>query len=127
MFCREMQHLCSLRPSMKVPPYGKPLRALMESGNRPSNCIYLYIGKNAWDKGKNSSICRNSRTLALPFEKSPYLYDWPVNGCDILVIETSPVDTDYIDILAGILFGNEAKSITLISSSLLVTTYKKDF
>ena len=112
---------------MKVPPYGKPLRGLIDSGTRPKNNVYLYLGKLAWDRGKNSSFCRQSRTLALPPEKSPLLYDWPVNGCDILMIETSPLDTEYVENIAGIMFGNGAKSVSLISIDLLLTIYKKEF
>ncbi len=112
---------------MKVPPFGKPLKELLQSGELPTNSIYLYIGNKAWERGKKSSISRTSRTLILPPNESPLIYDWPVNGCDILMIETSPIDTESIEHLVAILFGNGATKVTLISFDFLLTIYKKDF
>lgn len=112
---------------MKVPPYGKPLKALLDSGQLQNNSIYLYIGNYAWERGRLSSHSRTSRTLILPPNHSPLNYDWPVNGCDILMIETSLIDTEYIENLVNILFSYGAIKATLISNDFLLTIYKKDF
>ena len=112
---------------MQTPPYGKPLKALLEQGQLPNNSVYLYIGQKAWDKGQLSAISRASRTLILPPNHSPLIYDWPVNGCDILMIETTPIDTDYIENFVDILFSHGAMKVTLIDINLLSTIYKKDF
>jgi len=112
---------------MKVPPYGKPLKALLEQGQLPNNSVYLYIGQKAWDKGQLSAISRPTRTLILPYGQSPLLYEWPVNGCDILMIETSPIDTEYIENFANLLFSYGAIKIVLINVNLLSITYEKDF
>lgn len=112
---------------MKIPPYGKPLKDLLNSGQLPDNSVYLYIGNEAWEKGQLSSICQPFRTLILPPAHSPLIYDWPVNGCDILMVETSPVDTDYIETLVSILFSYGALIVRLISNNFLLTVYKKDF
>jgi hypothetical protein len=112
---------------MKVAPYGKPLKALLESGQLPNNSVYLYIGNNAWDKGSLSAISRPTRTLILPPNESPLAYAWPVTGCDILMIETSPVDTEYIENFVNLLFRYGATKVTLIQTDLLSIIYKKDF
>ena len=112
---------------MKLPPYGKPLKALLEQGQLPNNSVYLYIGEKAWDKGYLSSISRPTRTLILPPSEFPIIYDWPVKGCDILMIETTPCDTGSIENLVDILFIYGAEKITLISTDFLSTLYKKDF
>lgn len=112
---------------MKSPPFSKPLRELLQSGQSTDNSIYLYIGDYAWDKGKNSSIMRPSRTLILPPNESPLVYDWPVYGCDILLIETSLFDTDYIEHFVHLLLSYGATKVVLIAVNLLITTYKKDF
>jgi len=112
---------------MKLPPYGKPLRDLLQSGQLPSNDVYIYIGDKAWDKGKMSSYSRPSRTLILPPNQSPLAYEWPVSSCDILLIETSQLDTEYIENFVQILFDHNANKVILISTNMLTTIYKKDF
>jgi len=112
---------------MKVPPFGKPLKELLQSGQLPNNSVWLYIGNKAWDKGKSSSLSRPTRTLILPNGKNPLDYDWPVSGCDILMIETSPIDTEYIEHFANLLFSYGATKVTLIQTDLISIIYKKDF
>jgi hypothetical protein len=112
---------------MKLAPYGKPLKSLLDNGQLPNNSVYLYIGDKAWDKGALSSICRPSRTLVLPPHHTPLIYEWPVNGCDILMIETSPLETEFIENFVNLLFSHGATKIVLINFNLLSVTYKKDF
>ena len=111
---------------MKPPPFGKPLKALLENAQLPTNSVYIYIGNKAWEKGKNSSVMRPNRTLILPPDESPLAYDWPVNGCDILMIETSKLDKYYIEWIVDTLFAYAANRIVLISVEMLSTIYKKD-
>jgi hypothetical protein len=112
---------------VKIPPYGKPLKALLEQGQLPSNSVYLYIGEKAWDKAKATAMSRPTRTLILPPEKNPSDYDWPVKGCDILIIETTEVDTEYIEHFVLILFSYGATRVTLISTDFIFSVYEKDF
>lgn len=112
---------------MKIPPYGKPLKALLESGQLPTNSVYLYIGEHAWDKGRSSSICRPTRTLVLPTNELPFSYGWPVQGCDILMIETSHLATEYIEDIVNTLFTYGATKILLIQLDFSTIVYKKDF
>lgn len=112
---------------MKVPPYGKPLKALLEDGQLPDNSVYLYIGDKSWEKGKLSSYCRPTRTLSLPPNHLPFSYEWPVNGCDILMIETSHLSDEYIQDIVNTLFIHNAIKVTLISFDFSINIYKKDF
>jgi hypothetical protein len=112
---------------MKVPPYSKPLHEALLNGQRPTSELYLYIGNNAWDKGRNSVVMRPSRTLVLPPNESPTNYFWPVHGCNIIMIETSRLSTEYIELIAQILLDYGSGRIMLISHNLLTTIYEKDF
>lgn len=112
---------------MKIPPYGKSLKNLLNSGQLPSNSVYLYIGDKAWETGKNSIISRPNRTLLLPPKASPTDYTWPVNGCDILIIETSISPKKYIDDIVYILFSFGARKAIVIHWDFSITFYKKDF
>jgi hypothetical protein len=112
---------------LKIPPFGKPLKALLDAGALPNNSIYLYIGKFAWQKGKSSSICRPARTLILPSSERPIDYMWPVRDCDILIIETSPQKATYIEDVVYILFKHEAFKVTVITVDFIPTVYKRDF
>ena len=109
-----------------IPPFGKPLKLLIDNNQIPNNSVYVYVGNKAWEKGKLSSLSRPDRTLALPPNHSPLLYDWPVNGCDILIIETSQTDMEYVETLVKILFSHRATKVTLLSFDLFITIYKKE-
>ena len=111
---------------MKVPPYGKPLKALLEQGQLPSNDIYIYVGEYAWEKGKKSSQTKPDRTLVLPPKHPPEQYEWPIYGCDILIIETSLLDRSYIEDSVYVLFIYGAKQVIAISPDLQNTLYEKD-
>jgi hypothetical protein len=112
---------------MKLPPFGKPLKALLDEGKFPNNAVYLYTGNNAWRSGSNTVISRPNRTLILPPNESPFDYDWPVNGCDILLIETSKQSKDYRETLAMVLLSAGANKIVCITKDLPSPIYKKEF
>lgn len=112
---------------MRTPPFGKLLERLLLSGQKPNNSVYLYLGYHAWAKGKSSSVSRPKNTLILPIDKSVYDYDWPVMGCEILIIETSNLKTEYVENVVQHLFDYGASKALLISQNLSITSYKKDF
>ena len=112
---------------MIIPPYGKPLRDLLKSGSVPRNSVYLYVGKGAWQEGNWSSRIRPTRTLALPDGESPLNYHWPVQNCDILVIETTRQEDEYIEVLVQDLFCYGATKVHVISPEFELNIYKKDF
>lgn len=110
----------------KIPPYGKPLDELIRSGLRPTNSINLFIGTHAWEKGKSFSLSYPTRTLALPAWQSPHNYSWPVQGCDILIHDTSYANEDYVRELAYALYQHEADIVRFINSEKSIITYHKD-
>ncbi len=112
---------------MKIPPFGKPLKNLLESGQLPRNSVYVYIGNDSWEKGRLSAISRTSRTLALPPNRKPIDYEWPVKDCDILLIETSLITDIYREDVVYILFKFDAINVTVIKADFSTMFYKKDF
>jgi hypothetical protein len=58
---------------------------------------------------------------------SPLDYDWPVNGCDILMIETSHFSQEYIESFVQLLFSFGADKVTYLSTEMLSTIFKKEF
>jgi len=111
---------------MKLPPYGKPIKALLQTGIVPKNDIYIYVGEYAWDKGKKSYKTKPDRTLILPPTDSPQQYEWPVKGCDIIIIETSQLPNELLEDIVYVLFIYGAKQVITISKDLRNTFYEKD-
>ena len=65
----------------KSPPYaGRVIQSINEGYN---NCLYLFIGANAWKKG--SAFNMSQPTLLLPPYEDPGIYFWPVRNYDILI------------------------------------------
>jgi hypothetical protein len=115
---------------MRIPPYGKPLRDFLVNGGNltaQQRSVWLYIGDKSWEKGKISAVSRSNCTLVLPPNANPESYDWPVMGCEILVIETSQCSNDYIDSILQILLDYDAAKVVLISFNQPITVYKRDF
>lgn len=113
---------------MKLPPFGKPLYELLQLNSRPNNDIYLFIGKNAWNEGKTSSLIRPERTLILPPFDSPFLYNWPVNECGILIYDSGESTKEYIEDIAICLLQSQAEIVRVIAPDFsYYGTFKKDF
>ena len=112
---------------MKLVPYGKPLYELLLEGKSPGNSVYVYVGKKSWEKGQKSSSSRPTQTLVLPPHHLPQSYKWPVQGCEILLIETSNLVTEYIEDVVQVLFDYDANRVALLSLNLLLTIYEKEF
>ena len=111
---------------MKLAPYGKPLKELLEAGKLPHNTVYLYFGDKSWDRGAASAKMRPTRTLILPPDESPLLYEWPVKGCDILMHETSKSTEGFVQAFVSILFGFGATIVRFQNLDFLLTVYEKD-
>ena len=111
----------------KLPPYGKPLRDFLKSGGKLDNDVYLFIGNDAWEKGKSFSITQLRRTLVLPPYDCPTNYLWPVRDCDILIFDSSLCDDDYIEDLMLTLFACEANIVryTSLVEPIYLSTFKR--
>lgn len=110
----------------KLPPFGKTLYDRQLQGLRPTNDVYLFIGKHAWEKAKDFQVSRPT-TMCLPPGDSALDYKWPIDGCDILIFDTSEVMEQELEDLAKFLFSFGANIIRYISSDNLLTVFKKDF
>lgn len=98
----------------KTAPYGKPLQDLINKGMKPNNSVNLFVGRKAWVKGKAFSISYPDRTLILPAFECPSVYSWPVNDCDILIIDTGYCEMDYLNDLAFYLYEHGAKIVRCV-------------
>ena len=110
----------------KLPPFGKPLFNLQESNFAPKNTVFIWVGANGWNKAKNFAISMPNRTLLLPLLEHASSYYWPVKQCDILIIGTSPLYSDYIEELVYVLYEHEAKKVRACTSSYELFVYHKE-
>src|SRR5574338_281640 len=99
------------KKTLKLPPYGGILNSIIQSGHRPSLPIYLHMGENAWEEGKDFADQWPERTLVLPYKHDPELYYWPVNGCNIWIFDTTFHRPETIENLALALFRDGANHI----------------
>lgn len=113
--------------SRNTPPYGAPLKKLIDSGKRPFNTISVWIGAKAWHKGQNFSQSYPLRTLVIPPWQSPYSYIYPVLQCETIIYDTGYAEDDYVDELAFCLFRDGATKVLFVSPEYKIHLYKKDF
>jgi hypothetical protein len=111
---------------MKLPPYSKYLYDLQLKNQCPTNSVYLYIGKNAWNKASSFIKCAPDRTIALPAWHSAFSYYWPVQECDMLIWDTSFAEEDYIQELAECLYEYRANIVRYMSSDFIMSVYYKE-
>lgn len=83
----------------RFPPYGRKLFNALQCGYKPTNDIFLFIGKNAWQEAKYFS--RFQDVLVFPQDYHPGEFDWSVvNGFSVLVFDTGNVHREVIKKLA---------------------------
>ena len=107
----------------KLPPYGKALHELQLQGLRPQNSINIFVGQGAWQKGQNFSISYPERTLVLPAYQCPSLFEWPVNECDVLIVDTGYCEKDYLNDIAFYLYQNKAEIVRCIPPELTLVIF----
>jgi len=112
---------------MIIPPFGKPLYDLIQSGKRPHNSINVFIGRQAWQKGRAFSKPYPCRTIAIPPFHDPLKYNFPVTNCDVLIFDTGGCDAEYIECIVFELLLNQAAIVRVIAEDFTYFgTYKKD-
>lgn len=112
---------------MKLPPYARPLYELISTGFRPDNDVNLFVGQHAWKKGKSSSVSYTYRTIALPPWLSPSSFFWPVNQCDILIVDTGYAEESYTHELVYCLYKDGANNVRLVAPDYSIVLFEKDF
>lgn len=112
--------------NLAIPPYGSILRTKIANNDIPTNDVYLFVGNKSWQTAKDWQLQRPG-SLVLPLNKSPFEYEWPVNGCDILICDTSESMQHIIEDLVVCLYSFGAKIVRFISHDYKLTIFKKDF
>jgi hypothetical protein len=110
----------------KLPPFSKPLFDLLMSGAMPVNSVYLFSGHMAWQKGTAFSKSHPERTMVLPPFHTPFIYYWPVMGCEILFIETDLHERNASEEVIHCLFEHEAEKIIRITHQFETVIYRKE-
>ncbi len=110
----------------KVPPYGKPLFAIQQKHLKPLGTVYVWLGNEAWQKGKNFSISMPERTLIIPPWYCPTNYHWPVKQCDLLILDTGFAELEYVDDLVYCLYSAGAEVVRFINPNNQLTVYHKE-
>jgi hypothetical protein len=103
------------------PPYGKKLFNALQCGYKPINDVFLFIGKNAWQKAKYFSNWQD--VLVLPPHSHPDKFDWSITKkLSVLVFDTGNVQYEVIRKLAYNLLSALASivRVVLATSELVV-------
>jgi hypothetical protein len=103
---------------MKLPPFGKHLKHLIENNIPLSKpVVMLFIGQNSWKVTKYYQTWW-SESLCLPPNSDPQFYTWPVKNCDILISDTSNIknycDISYVEKIVIALFRDGAKKVDFL-------------
>ncbi len=67
----------------RLPPFGRALDTVLKAGRKPANCVFCFLGTEAWDVAKAHS--RHQAVLFLPRGELPSHYRGPVTGVDCLL------------------------------------------
>ena len=109
----------------KLPPYGSNLFNCLISGKKSINDVYIFIGQDAYGKVEDFKYSRPT-TMCLPPGDYPERYFWPIQGCDILIFDTSNSSQAFIERFVICLFEYQANIVRYMSADNLLTVYKKD-
>ncbi len=110
---------------LPIPPYAKNLYDLQKKGLVPKNSVRLWIGFNAWKKASAFVTSEPDRTMLLPPWEHATKYFWPVVGCDVLIHDSGPEDSDYIDDLILQLYKSGAEIVRYSGPDFKLRVYKK--
>ena len=75
---------------MNRPPYGNTAKP----GKHSPNHIFIYCGPEAWElanrvqKDLKPRDPTSAPVLVFPSNESAFLYEWPVHGFDVTVVDT---------------------------------------
>ena len=67
----------------QLAPFGRRLDAVLNSGRKPANCVFCFVGAYGWERAEYFS--KRQPVLVLPPGDDPAVYRWPVAGLDCLV------------------------------------------
>lgn len=105
-----------------LPPYGLKILKILRAKQLPTNDIFLFVGDGAWESAKIHS--QSQAVLLLPQGESPYNYLWPVEGCSVLTIIKSEVDSHIIKQLAHVVLSSGATVMRAILPNFSLVVYR---
>lgn len=68
---------------MKLPPF-----AAQQRHKKPSNGIWVYAGRAAWDRSRGDLDKTSRLSTLLPLGEDPTAYRWPVAGDEVVIVHT---------------------------------------
>lgn len=93
----------------KLPPYGKQLKVVS-----PINLVMLYVGDpEGWIAAKADHQAGLNHSLVLPAMYKVDEYQWPVNGCHVVLIDFTMSDAQEVNKLITVLFEAGACSLNI--------------
>lgn len=108
----------------KILPFGSELSFLIKNGFKPDKPIFLYIGRKAWEEGKEHFYLSPLNTLVLPPWLCPTLYYWPVKNCYVIVNDSGYPEKEYLGSLFDCLINYQVKSIVHVEQNEKITVYR---
>ncbi|QBQ53829.1 hypothetical protein [Nitrosococcus wardiae] len=100
----------------KFPPFGKQLANRLRQGDKPSNCVWIGCGANAWSRTRHDLTRSDSAALCLPYGEDPLSYRWPVSGLDCLILHTGGLNKEALLRLGAVLVRAGAGRVVLIDT-----------
>lgn len=88
------------------PPYTKHLQ--------PAPEIRVYIGTDAWNAAKVRHAFGIHDALVTPEGECPAIYNWPVSGKSVLIIQAGNCDLEEVPDLASILLQSGATIVRVV-------------
>ena len=91
-------------------PYGKFIQQ-----NNPFHAAIIFIGKVAIERAEQFQAIL-PYTLCLPYPDSPSNYFWPLDNCDVYLVDTGQSKDSFIQYCALTFFGYGANVVRYISA-----------
>lgn len=99
-------------------PQGEWLKERVLAGH--FEIVIIFMGVKAKERAQ-SFLPELPYTLYLPYKESPSAYIWPVHGCEVNLIDTSPSSDAWIKHVVTCLFQHGAKIISYNHSNYFKT------
>lgn len=62
--------------------------AAQQQGKTPSNGVWVFTGRDAWERARNDLDKTSRLVTLLPLGDDPMVYRWPVAGDEAVVVHT---------------------------------------
>lgn len=96
-----------------IAPQGEWLKERILAGQK--EIVIIFMGYKAADRAE-AFLPELPYTIYLPFKTSPYAYTWPVEGCEIYLVDTSFSSGSFLKTFVMCLFMHGANLIHYLSA-----------